>query len=145
MEKTAEKSKTQKIIRTLAFIITFAVTYFAVQYFFFNKGSIEEQMKDAAVEINNISPKMVDEYSRLDSATTIADKTFQYHYTILKMTKEEINIDVLTKFIRPEVIENVRNSPELKIFRDNKITMSYNYYDKNGEFITSIDVTPELY
>lgn len=145
MEKTAEKSKTQKIIRTLAFIITFAVTYFAVQYFFFNKGTIEEQMKDAAVEINNISPKMVDEYSRLDSATTIADKTFLYHYTILKMTKEEINIDVLTKFIRPEVIENVRNSPELKIFRDNKITMSYNYYDKNGEFVTNIDVTPELY
>jgi len=145
MEKTVEKSKTQKILRTGAFIITFALSYFGVQYFFFNPGTIEEQMKDAAVEINKISPKMMDEYSRLDSATTIADKTFKYHYTLINMTKEEVHIDVLTKFIRPEIIENARNSPELKIFRDNKITVSYNYYDKNGEFITNIDVTPELY
>ncbi len=145
MEKTFEKSKTQKILRTGAFIITFALAYFGVQYFFFNQGAIEEQMKDAAIEINKISPKMMDEYSRLDSATTIADKTFKYHYTLINMTKEEVSIDILTKFIRPEIIENARNSPELKIFRDNKITVSYNYYDKNGEFVTNIDVTPELY
>ncbi len=145
MEKTVEKSKSQNILRTAAFIITFALSYFAVQYFFFNPGTIEEQMKDAAVEINNISPKMMDKYSRLDSATTIADKTFKYHYTLINMTKEEVHIDILTKFIRPEIIENARNSPELKIFRDNKITLSYNYYDKNGEFITNIEVTPELY
>jgi hypothetical protein len=143
MEETIEKRKTQKILRTVAFIITFAVSYFAVQYFFFNEGSIEEQMKDAAVEINNISPKMVDEYSRLDSAST-ADKTFKYHYTLM-MTKEEVNVDVLKKFLRPEIIENVRNSPELKIFRNHEITMSYNYYDKNGEFVTNIDVTPQFY
>ena len=144
MEEIAEKSKTQKILRTIAFIITFAISYFAVQYFFFNEGTIEEQMKDAAVEINNISPKMVDEYSRLDSASTTG-KTFKYHYTLMNMTKEEVNVDVLTKFLRPEIIENVKNSPELKIFRDHKITMSYDYYDKNGEFVTNIDVTPELY
>ncbi len=145
MEKTVGKSKTQKILRIGAFIITFALSYFAVQYFFFNPGTIEEQLKDAAVEINKISPKMMDEYSRLDSATTIADKTFKYHYTLINMTKEEVHIDILTRFIRPEIIENARNSPELKIFRENKITLSYNYYDKNGEFITNIDVTPELY
>ncbi len=145
MEETAEKSKTQKIIRTVAFIITFAISYFAVQYFFFNKGTIEEQMEDAAVQINKLSPQMVDEYSRLDSASTVADKTFKYHYTIINMTKEEINPDVLTKFLRPEIIGNVKNSPELKSFRDNKIIMSYNYYDKNGEFVMNIDVTPELY
>lgn len=145
MEETAQKSKTQKILRTVAFIITFGISYFAVQYFFFNEGTIEEQMKEAAVEINNISPKMIDEYSRLDSASTIADKTFKYHYTLMNMTKEEVNVDVLTKFLRPEIIENVRKRPELKKFRDNKITMSYNYYDKNGEFVTNIDVTPELY
>ena len=144
MEETVEKSKTQKILRTVAFIITFAISYFAVQHFFFNEGTIEEQMKDAAVEINNISPKMMDEYSRLDSAST-AVKTFKYHYTLINMTKEEVDVDVLTKFLRPEIIDNVRNSPELKIFRDHKITMSYNYYDKNGEFVTNIDVTPELY
>lgn len=143
MKESVEKNKAQKIIGTVAFIITFAISFFAVQHFFFNEGTIEEQMKDAAVEINNISPKMMDEYSRLDSAST-ADKTFKYHYTLM-MTKEEVNVDIMKKFLRPEIIENARNSPELKIFRDNKITMSYNYYDKNGEFVTKIDVTPELY
>ena len=34
---------------------------------------------------------------------------------------------------------------DLKEFRKHKITMSYNYFDKNGEFITNIDVTPAMY
>jgi hypothetical protein len=51
----------------------------------------------------------------------------------------------VNKYIRPGIIENVKNGPELREFRKNKITLDYNYFDKNGEFVTQISVTPEMY
>lgn len=140
-----EKPKKDLIIQTLSFAITFVIAFFAVQYFFFDDRNLEEQLTDAAREVNNISPKMIDEYSRLDSASTVSDQIFKYHYTLINMTKKEVNSDTVEKFIRPGIIENVKTSPDLKDFRDNNITMSYNYYDKNGDFVLHIDVTPDLY
>ncbi|MDR9457865.1 MAG: hypothetical protein RI572_10705 [Salegentibacter sp.] len=140
-----EKSKRDLIIQTLSFAITFVIAFFAVQYFFFDDKNLEEQLTDAAREVNNISPKMVDEYSRLDSASTVSDQIFKYHYTLVNMSKKEVDSDTVEKYIRPGIIENVKTSPDLKDFRDNNITMSYNYYDKNGDFVLHIDVTPDLY
>lgn len=140
-----EKSKREKAIQAVSFVITFVIAFFAVQYFFFDNKNLEEQLTDAAKEVNNISPKMIDEYSRLDSASTVGDQIFKYHYTLVDMSKTEVNKDTVEKYIRPGIIENVKTSPELQDFRDNKITMSYNYYDKYGEFVLNIDVSPEMY
>lgn len=140
-----EKSKKDILIQTVSFAITFVIAFFAVQHFFFNDKNLEEQLTDAAREVNNISPKMVDEYSRLDSASAVSDQIFKYHYTLVNMSKTEVNSDTVEKYIRPGIIENVKTSPDLKDFRDNKITMSYNYYDKNGDFVLNIDVSPEMY
>lgn len=140
-----EKSKKDILIQTVSFAITFVIAFFAVQHFFFNDKNLEERLTDAAREVNNISPKMVDEYSRLDSASAVSDQIFKYHYTLVNMSKTEVNSDTVEKYIRPGIIENVKTSPDLKDFRDNKITMSYNYYDKNGDFVLNIDVSPEMY
>lgn len=140
-----EKSKKDIVKQTISFAITFVIAFLAVQYFFFDNKNLEEQLTDAAREVNNISPKMIDEYSRLDSASTVRDQIFKYHYTLVNMSKKEVNSDTVEKYIRPGIIENVKTSPDLKDFRDNNITMSYNYYDKNGDFVLNIDVTPDLY
>ena len=139
------KSKKDIIIQSISFAATFGIAFFAVQYFFFDNKNLEDQLADAAREVNNISPKMVDEYSRLDSASAVSDQVFKYHYTLVNMSKQEVNTDTVEKYIRPGIIENVTSSPELKDFRDNNITMSYNYYDKNGKFILNIDVSPGMY
>jgi hypothetical protein len=33
----------------------------------------------------------------------------------------------------------------MKDYKENKVTMAYNYRDKNGKFILKINVTPEKY
>ena len=33
----------------------------------------------------------------------------------------------------------------MKFYRDNKITLSYYYKDKQGVFLLNIDVTPDTY
>ncbi len=49
------------------------------------------------------------------------------------------------KYIEPGIINNVKTSNDLKVYRDNKTTMIYNYRDKNGVFVLKLSVTPDMY
>ena len=111
---------------------------------FFNP-SLEKILLNTAEEANTSFPMQIDQYLRVDSASVSDRKTFQYHYTLIDMEKSEVNIDTVNKYIRPEVINNVRSNPELKFFRKKKVTLDYRYYDKNGEPVYTITVTPDMY
>ncbi|BFP42241.1 hypothetical protein FGF1_30860 [Flavobacteriaceae bacterium GF1] len=138
-----EKSKKGKAIGAIVGTIAFALSYFGVQQLF--KKDLESELKNAALELNKQAPIQIDQFSRLDSASTKGKTNFIYHYTLFDLEKFEVNLDTVNKYIRPNLIENIKNSPELKVYRDNNITMDYEYYDKNGAFVTKISVTPELY
>ena len=124
-------------------IIVFAISFYGIQQFF--KEDLETELKNAATELNKETPLNIDQYTRLDSASTKGKTNLIYYYTLFEMERSEVNLDTVNKYIRPGIIENVKNSPDLKTFRDNNITMDYRYYDKNGEFTTEISVTPDLY
>jgi hypothetical protein len=145
MEKPKQEKTKANRISIIVGAVAFAITSYGVQQLFFSNEPFDKQMKDAAIEVNKKCPMVVDEYSRLDSASTIDDKNFLYYYTLVDIEKSEVNLDTVNKYIRPNIISNVKNTPELKVFRDNKVTIDYNYYDKNGVFVTKISVTPEMY
>ena len=136
-------SKKGKTIRMVVGIIAFSLSYYGVQQLF--KKDLESELKNASRELNRQTPIQIDEYSRLDSASTKGKTNFIYHYTLFDLEKSEVNLDTVNKYIKPNLIENIKNTPELKVYRDNNITMDYKYYDKNGVFVTKISVTPELY
>ena len=138
----------KKWIRLLSFIvgaIAFAGTYYGVQQVFFKKPSFEQIMVQSAIELNKSCPKMIDQYSRLDSAVVLPGKVLQYHYTLVNLTKAEVNLDTVKKYIEPKIIRNVKISPELKIYRTNQATLNYLYRDKEGEFVLEVSVSPEMY
>lgn len=138
-----EKTRKGKAVVMIVGMIAFALSYYGVQQLF--KEDLESELKNAALELNKQTPMPIDQFSRLDSASTKGKTNFIYHYTLFDLEKSEVNIDTVNKYIRPNIIENVKNSPDLEIFRDNNIIMDYKYYDKNGLFVTEISVTPELY
>lgn len=141
-----EQNKPTKKGKTIGIIvgaIAFAISYYAVQQFF--KTDIALDLKKVATEINKQGPRQIDQYTRLDSVSSIGKTNFIYYYTLIDMEKSEVNLDTVNKYVRPSIIENIKNSPELKIYRDNNITMDYKYYDRNGAFVLDIAVTPELY
>lgn len=144
MKETEKKSTKKKVTQAVSFIITFVIAYFGVQYLFFNTNP-EEELANAAQEINEAMPKLIDKDTRLDSASTVSDKVFNYHYTLVNIEKSEVNVDTLQKYFGNKITESVKKSPDLQGFRDRKITMGYTYYDKNGNFVTTIKVTPEMY
>ncbi|WP_029037266.1 hypothetical protein [Salinimicrobium xinjiangense] len=123
--------------------IFFALFFYGAQQLF--KPDLESELKEVAVELNRQSPVQIDEFTRLDSAASRGKTNLIYYYTLTGTEKSEVNVDTINKYLRPGVIENVKYHPDLKVFRDNNITLDYNYYDRNREFIAEISVTPDLY
>ena len=139
------KSNRGKVLGSIFGVIAFGVAYFAIQQIFFKAPSFDKVLVSTASEINKTCPIMVDEYTRLDNALALPNNTFQYNYTLINISKTEVNIDTVKKYIEPGIINGIRTSPDLKFFRDNKTTMVYNYRDKNGEFVHKLSVTPDMY
>ncbi len=90
-------------------------------------------------------PIMVDQETRLDNAIALPENSLQYNYTLVNIESTEVNPDTVKKYIEPGIINLVKSSPDMKIYRDNKTTIIYNYRDKNGVFILKLVVTPEMY
>ena len=87
---------------------------------------------------------MVDNYTRLDNTTVLPDKVFQYNYTLTTTLKSEVDTSIFGK-IKLNAISNARTNPDMKDIRDNDLTLSYYYKDKNGVFISKFNVTPNEY
>lgn len=124
------------------------VGFLLVQQLFF---STEEPINyDAVLEksaegVNRNCPMMVDDETQLVNAEALPGKVFQYNYKLIRMKKEGVNIDEIKRILEPNIMRVVARNPELKNFRDNGVTMAYQYKDMDGEYLFEIKVTPEQY
>jgi len=142
MEQTENKKMNFK---TLAGIVVGIVAMVLVQQFFFKSPSFDKQMMQMASELNKNCPVMVDAETRLDNTVALPDKIFTYNYTLVNQVKDSINVEELKDYLTPLVTNNIKTNPVMKFYRDNKITLSYYYKDKQGVFLLNIDVTPDKY
>jgi hypothetical protein len=110
-----------------------------------NQSSIEKLLKQTANNINKSCPMIVDSETQLDNIVVMPDNVFQYNYTLVNMEKETIDIEDIKNYVEPILINGIKTMPELKMFRDNNVTMAYYYKDKNGLFLTRIEISPEKY
>jgi len=142
MEQTENKKMNFK---TLAGIVVGIVAMVLVQQFFFKSPSFDKQMMQMASELNKTCPVMVDAETRLDNTVALPDKIFTYNYTLVNQVKDSLNVEELKNYLTPLVTNNIKTNPVMKFYRDNKITLSYYYKDKQGVFLLNIDVTPDTY
>lgn len=107
-------------------------------------GGFDSQLKKIAEESNKECPKMLDQWTRLDSCAAYPDKNYKYFHTIvsggavLDKTKFEANF-------KPVIISIIRTNPGMKFLRENEVTLHYQYTDEAGGSQTVIVVTPEEY
>lgn len=142
-EAPSKPEKKFNIKTLLGFVVGFVIMFFVTQSLF--KPSIDKQLTETANEINKSCPMRVDQYTTLKNAVALPGKTIQYNYILEGITKAEIKLDTVKKYVFPGVLENVKSNPQMKSFRDNKVTLNYHYTDKNGDFITEYIVKPEMY
>ncbi len=136
------KKKNHPILLVI-FVVSFWAAFFGVQALM--KPSVETELAKVAEDMNRGCPFQVDELTVLVNVRALPNKTIQYNYKLNNMTKAEINLDTVKKYIFPGLLKNAKENPEAKSFRDKEITIKYNYSDKNGEHVTEYVVTPNMY
>lgn len=143
----AEKKKATKkqVIGIIAGAIVAIALVFIIKLLVFNGGAIEDQMSKASAEINKSCPMMIDPETRLDGTEVLPDKVFQYNYTLINLSAQEIDGNMVKSQIEPRLVNEVKNNPALKPNRDNNVTMQYHYKDKSGNTLCKIIITPEQY
>jgi len=107
-----------------------------------NQMSVDDRVRDLADQINKQGKKMIDEVTRLEGVEALPNRTLLYKYTLIIKTSSEIPSDALNQIVRPNVVKTYNTLPEMKLFRDNGITITYQYRDKAGQLIGDLSVGP---
>jgi len=107
--------------------------------------SLHDDMIKAANEINSHAPIIIDSATRLDHVNALAGKVFQYNYTLLKLDRTQVDTDLLKTTGKESMIHQMRQDPNIGIFRDNDIEIQVKYLDKNGSDVTTVSIYPTEY
>lgn len=127
-------------------LIGMALSFLAISFAFgcSSAQSFDKELLKVSKELNKTCPYAVDKDTRLDNTLAI-EKTLQYNYTLVNMTVDSMNVDNIKAYVEKNAINNIKTNPDMKLYRDNNVTLAYSYKDKNGVFLFKIDVTPDKY
>lgn len=128
-KKMASKRNKVILLFGLIFILTGA---FAIKKFFFTDSAFDRQLQLLSTEINKSTPILVDHNTRLDRTETKRGGIFLYHYTLVNMEKGSFEEGELREFLRAQILDNIKNNPDLQYFREYGTAMTYTYKDKNN-------------
>jgi hypothetical protein len=126
-------------------ILVCVMIFVAVQLIFFRSSSPDRDVLKFAKQMNKHCPTMVDEETRLDKVSALADKSLQFNYTLIYRDKDSVPIGNLKQFMEPVILNKIKNSPTLSKYVSKDLTWVYNYSDKNGDFIFKITYTPDQF
>ena len=98
--------------------------------------SVDDEIVKACKKLNEKTPLMVDEVTRLDSAKALPME-IQYNYTIIGI--EDLEVEDKTEFEK-NTRNHVKSAKELRFFRDNGVDMSYRYKNEAGKEIITFTI-----
>jgi hypothetical protein len=109
-----------------------------------DQRALDRSLKQAAAEINRMTPMMLSEFTRLDSVTVLLapERRFQYHYAVINTSNPDSLLFSELEFTREAVRFAYFTAPEMAIFRDNNVIIDYIYSDESGRVIYTITITP---
>ncbi len=84
---------------------------------------------------------IVDPATRWDSLSVGPGKCVRYRYTVLE--PELVDSSNLAVNLKPGIVRAYRTNPGFALFRDNGVSMIYDYFDKAGGALGEIQVGPE--
>lgn len=106
-------------------------------------GSVDSQLKKLSEEANTKCPKVLDQWTRLDSCAALPNQTIRYYHTLSEVTITDTTL--FKSQLQPQIISSVKTNPDMKFFRKNNVTMQYEYRDQTGKYLFSVNISPEIY
>jgi hypothetical protein len=139
-----DQSVKRKIYQGVIFAITFVIAYFGTQYLLKEFKANDHVLEDMATALNKKCPVMVDNITRLDSASIPNDTTFQYNYTLSISKEDSIYKQESTKqLIKSNAQKNLDSNPDMKYLRDNFVSLKYSYKDRNDKQLFDFTIKSE--
>lgn len=138
IEESMNKSKLIGAI--VGIVAAVLVSTFVKSLFKNNEVNFDKTLMQVSNQLNESCPFMVDKDTRLDNSLGGPGKNFNYFYTLINISKSDIDPKEFDNLMRPNIIKFLKTSPDMKTFRDNNINMHYSYKDKNGEFFYKISI-----
>lgn len=142
MEQTKKSSGAIKIMLGIVISLTLL---FLVNHFFFKTTNDDNPLSAMAEEINAQCPMLIDRNTRLDHTVALPNQVFQYNYTLLNFSAATTNVEALKTQVEPIITNSIKTAPDMKAFRDQKMTMNYQYKDSLGIFMFELSISPEKY
>jgi hypothetical protein len=137
-------AKRKKIIMFFGLIIILTLA-FAIKKIYFTPTSFDKNLENLSDELNKNCPMMIDQNTRLEGTRANKGKEFQFNYTLVNMEKENIKEDELKNFLYNQILDNMKNNPDLQYFKDNETTLSHSYKDKNNTPLFDLTFTSKDY
>lgn len=113
-----------------------------------NEKTVDEELKEAAANMNKLTPQTLSDGVRLDSVSALPNKVFKYNYTLTEDVKESVTPEEIEAFksqAKEGAIKSVKTSADMDEFRNNDVTLQYSYSDKNGKLTADFTITPAEY
>ncbi|WP_317900167.1 hypothetical protein [Aurantibacillus circumpalustris] len=144
-EETSSGKKKNKtvIIVVLSSLFTIGLI-FTVNKLFFSSTS-DNPLEALVSNINRICPVMLDTENRLNKVTLIEEKTVQFDLALVNISSDQFDPNMLKARIEPMVVKEAKTNAQMEEFRTNQAVLKYNYSDKNGNFLFTIEVKPDDY
>lgn len=143
LQPLVPKKQKQPISTFIGIILGVLLSFFITSYFF--NSSVDSKLVAFSSEFNKNCPMIIDQFTRIDNTVVLPNNTIQYNYTLLGINEADVDYTIFEETIFPRLLELVKTNPQMKVFRENDVTLKYNYADEAGTFITLYTVTPNMY
>lgn len=110
-----------------------------------NEKALTKKLEEMAVNLNASAPVMLDQYTRFEEASVIQGNIFRYRYTVLNTSNPDSLVENGLQSLKENIGKEFSSNPDLRIFKENNVTIEYVYNDENGRTIRSLQITPKDY
>lgn len=136
--------------RTFGLIGAVAVSAVAVSLFASSGGdvkdaadlAVQEELTIVADSMNAALPAMLDQNTRLESASAQSKRVFEYRFTIVGMEQPPRRYQIVNE-ARPKVVAAYRTAEDMQHMRDLNVIVRYVYSDEAGKEVARFEVGPE--
>jgi hypothetical protein len=102
------------------------------------------ELVKAADSINKNSLVWIDSMTEFLRAQSLPNKILQYNYAV-KIDTNKYDIRKLRELSRKGIFDRFIMTPACKVFRDNNVTIIYNYTDMKNESLYKLVFSPDTY
>lgn len=138
-----KKSVWEIILRAIAIAIGAWAGGTLYNHSFSHPATVEETLAATCAQANKNMPLKVDNETRLDSESTGPGRIFRYNYTLINSSGDQLDWSQVQARLKQHILDNYRTNADLKYFRDNGVSLVYDYSDAKGKHVMEIEVGPD--